>query len=244
MQFVNAYADADRAKAYAQLEFPGTYHLAFRDLPTILAEHTAGRKAIDFGCGAGRSTRFLRQLGFDPLGVDISPDMIRQARVLDPVGRYALVDDGDLDRVPRGIFDLILAAFTFDNIAGAEHRVRLMTQLAERLNSAGRFVLLSSTPEMYTHDWASFTTSQFPDNALARSGDVVRVVITDVDDARPVEDVLWLDADYQLAFRRAGLEVAATYRPLADPSEPYRWVNETRVPPWVIYVLGREDQAP
>lgn len=243
MTFVNAYADSERAEAYARLEFPGTYYLAFRDLPAILAEHTAGPKAIDFGCGAGRSTRFLRELGFDAIGIDSSPDMIRQARALDPVGRYALIEDGDLDTVPRVAFDLILSAFTFDNIPGVDHRVRLFAGLRDRLNRAGRLVLLGSTPEMYTHDWASFSTTQFRENGRARSGDVVRVIITDIDDARPVEDVFWLDDDYQIAFRRARLEVLATYRPLASPHEPYAWVNETRVAPWVIYVVGHEQHA-
>ncbi len=70
--FPNVYDDPERAAAYARLEFPGTYYLAFRDLPPIIAEHVRGRTALDFGCGAGRSTRFLKGLGFDAIGVDIS----------------------------------------------------------------------------------------------------------------------------------------------------------------------------
>ena len=31
--FSNVYADAERAASYADLEFPGTYYLAYRDLP-------------------------------------------------------------------------------------------------------------------------------------------------------------------------------------------------------------------
>jgi predicted TPR repeat methyltransferase len=54
--------------------------LAYRDLPRIISEHVKGRKAIDFGCGAGRSTRFLRRIGFDVVGVDIAEDMIKKAR--------------------------------------------------------------------------------------------------------------------------------------------------------------------
>ena len=34
--FVNCYADASRAGAYATLEFANTYYLAYRDLPAIL----------------------------------------------------------------------------------------------------------------------------------------------------------------------------------------------------------------
>jgi 2-polyprenyl-3-methyl-5-hydroxy-6-metoxy-1,4-benzoquinol methylase len=85
--FANCYADTIRARAYATLEFKNTYHLAYRDIPAILGEHVRGRKSLDFGCGTGRSTRFLRQHGFEVTGVDIAEDMIRKARELDPSGR-------------------------------------------------------------------------------------------------------------------------------------------------------------
>ncbi|MCR4340122.1 MAG: hypothetical protein NUW01_09600 [Gemmatimonadaceae bacterium] len=60
--FSNVYDDDARALAYAALDFPGTYFLAYRDLPAIIAEHVIGHEALDFGCGAGWSTRFLKQL--------------------------------------------------------------------------------------------------------------------------------------------------------------------------------------
>jgi hypothetical protein len=37
MEFTNVYDDAERAEAYAKLEFPGTYYLAYRDLPEIIS---------------------------------------------------------------------------------------------------------------------------------------------------------------------------------------------------------------
>ena len=93
MEFRNVYQDIRRAQSYAKLEFPGTYYLAYRDLPQIIAAHVKGKKALDFGCGTGRSTRFLKRLGFDVVGVDISEDMLTKARELDPDGDYCLVDD-------------------------------------------------------------------------------------------------------------------------------------------------------
>jgi len=91
MDFFNVYEDAKRAESYSRLEFPGTYYLAFRDLPGIISTHVSGRKAIDFGCGAGRSTRFLRKLGFDAIGIDTSADMLKKAREIDADGDYRLV---------------------------------------------------------------------------------------------------------------------------------------------------------
>jgi predicted TPR repeat methyltransferase len=89
MAFTNCHQDATRAEAYAQLEFANTYYLAYRNLPEIIREHVAGTRAIDFGCGTGRSTRFVRQFAFDVTGVDIAPEMIAKARELDPGGDYA-----------------------------------------------------------------------------------------------------------------------------------------------------------
>jgi SAM-dependent methyltransferase len=239
MDFQNVYDDEQRAVSYARLEYPGTYYLAFRDYPEIISTHVQGRKAIDFGCGAGRSTRFLQTLGFAAIGVDISADMIRKAREIDPQGDYRLIPDGDFSFFQKGTYDLVLSAFTFDNIPTLERKVGLFAELGSLLFPEGRIVSLVSSPEIYTHEWASFSTKDFPGNRLARSGDKVKIIMTDVEDRRPVEDVLWTDESYQEVYRKAGLERIQTHKPLAKESEPYPWVNETRIAPWVIYVLKK-----
>jgi len=239
LSFPNVYDDIQRAEAYATLEFPGTYYLAYRDLPAIIAEHVKGRFVLDFGCGAGRSTVFLKKLGFDAVGIDISPSMIEVARKADPHGSYELVDDGDFSRFVPGSFDCILCAFAFDNIPDNDKRVGLLRRLRELLNRDGRIILLGSTPEIYTHEWASFTTQDFPQNHTARSGGTVRIVMKDVADHRPVVDFVWFHEDYLRLFAAAGLHLIASHKPLGREDEPYRWQTELSIAPWVIYLLGR-----
>lgn len=239
MGFTNAYEDRRRAEAYAKLGFAGTYYLAYRDLPHILNQHVQGKKALDFGCGTGRSTRFLHKLGFKGVGVDIAAAMIRKARELHPEGEYRLIRDGDFRLLRNRSFDLILSAFTFDNIPTIEKKVQLLRKLSALLNRGGKFVNLVSSPDIYSHEWASFSTKHFPENRFARSGDIVRCVTTDSDDQRPVEDILWTDESYREVYDRAGLELIESYKPLAKGDEPFHWVSETRVAPWVIYVLRK-----
>ena len=86
--FGNVYEHWEWARAYATLEFPGTYCLAFRDLPALIRRYDDGSRALDFGCGTGRSTRLLRNLGLNVIRVDISQAMLVQARALDPSGEY------------------------------------------------------------------------------------------------------------------------------------------------------------
>jgi trans-aconitate methyltransferase len=241
MTFRNVYADAERADAYSRLEFPGTYFLAFRDLNAIIARHVEGHRAVDFGCGAGRSTRFLRRLGFEAVGVDVSADMIRRARELDPEGDYCLIEPVDFRGLAEGASDLVLSAFTFDNIPQGD-KSRHLRALARLLAPRGRIANLVSTPAIYTHEWASFSTRDFPENRAAKSGDVVRIVMTDVADRRPVEDVVCTEATYRELYRETGLDVLEAHEPLGRPDEPYPWVSETRIAPWRIDVLGPAPQ--
>jgi SAM-dependent methyltransferase len=236
VDFVNSYGDASRADAYDALAFANTYYLAYRDIPAILAQHVTGTRALDFGCGTGRSTRFLRQLGFTVTGVDISEDMLRVARARDTVGDYRFTPGDNFEGLDAGAFDLVLSVFTFDNIPGAP-KATIFRALRALLAPSGTIVSVVSTPEIYTHEWASFSTKDFPANAAARSGEVVRTIITDQRDRRPVEDIFCTDESYQAVYRETGLKTIQIHRPLATGDESYSWVNETRVPPWAIYTL-------
>lgn len=236
MDFINCYDDVSRADAYATLEFANTYYLAYRDLPAIMSEHVTGTKVLDFGCGAGRSTRFLRKLGFNVTGVDISEDMLQIARALDPSGDYRMVPGDNLTEFEAESFDLIVSLFTFDNVPSGA-KVRIFSDLRNLLRPDGTIVSVVSSPDIYTHEWASFTTTDFPENASAGSGDVVRIVVTDHQDRRPVEDILSTDESYRAVYRDAGLQAIEVFKPLASGDEPYSWVNETKIAPWVIYVL-------
>jgi len=200
MEIDNSYDDALRASAYAQLEFPGTYYLAFRDLPSLIQQHVQGRRAVDFGYGTGRSTRFLKALGFQTVGVDIAEDMLTQALERDPEGEYVLLGEDGLDRFTAGTTDLILSAFTFDNVPELSEKITLMQEFARMLSGRGVFVNLVSSPDIYVHEWASFSTRDFPENRHAGSGDRVRIINTDIADSRPVKDVVCSDADYQVIY--------------------------------------------
>jgi SAM-dependent methyltransferase len=240
--FGNVYEDEERARAYATLEFPRTYYLAFRDLPALIRRYNHGSRALDFGCGTGRSTRFIRNLGLNVIGADISQAMLDQARALDPSGEYYLIRDSIVGEFAPGSFDLILAAFTFDNMP-TEAKAGALSALRTLLASDGCLLLLISSPEIYVNEWASFSTRDFPENRHARDGDLVRIIMLDVPDRRPVEDIFCTDAQYRRLFESAGLRVLEVQSPLATGKEPTQWVSETKTAPWTIYVLARSSHA-
>jgi SAM-dependent methyltransferase len=68
-------------KIYGELE----HKPLDRELLTRFAADAKGRGTIcDMACGPGHVTRFLRDAGADVFGIDLSPQMIVQARALNP----------------------------------------------------------------------------------------------------------------------------------------------------------------
>jgi ubiquinone/menaquinone biosynthesis C-methylase UbiE len=237
--FENSWGNETRAESYSQLEFPNTYYLAYRDLTEIISSHVSGKKAIDFGCGTGRSTRFLKEMGFDAIGIDISPEMLNIAKQLDNSGDYQLVSNGHYSHLGVDQFDLVQSIFTFDNIPGWENRTNILAGLRDLLKNTGKIICLDSTPELYTNEWASFSTKDFPENLTAKTGDIVRDIMLDVKDRRPVEDIFWTVQDYHTLFEKAGLTPEATYKPLGRREEPFDWISEVHTAPWMIFVLSK-----
>lgn len=176
------------------------------------------------------------------MGVDIAADMVRLARELDPAGDYRLIGDGDFRQFAGGALDLVLSVFTFDNIPTGAMKTAIFAELGRLLAPDGRIVSVVSAPEIYVNEWASFSTKDFPENRRAGVGDKVKIIITDTEDRRPVEDTVWPDAAYRDVYGKAGLEIAEALKPLATGKEPYAWVSETRIAPWVIYVLKRSER--
>jgi SAM-dependent methyltransferase len=171
------------------------------------------------------------------VGIDISAPMLARARDRDPGGDYRLVSDADLTGLVAGSFDLVLSAFSFDNIPTMEKKVAILEGLRQCLGPRGRIVNLVSAPEIYVNEWVSFSTKDYPENRAARCGDKVRIVMLDVDDRRPVEDVLWTEEGYREVYERAAVRPIRIYRPLGNRLEPFPWTSEVNIAPWVIYVL-------
>ncbi|HLO97889.1 MAG TPA: methyltransferase [Fimbriimonas sp.] len=234
----NVYSDLAYAEGYAALEWQGTYYLLARDLPGIFHTHCKGIRALDFGCGAGRSTRLLRSAGFEAVGIDVAQSMVDQAVKIDPGHDYRVIVDGDFSFVEPASFDLILSCFPFDNIPGVDHKIGLLSGLSKLLAPGGVLVNIVSSSEIYWNEWATFTTQQFPENKTAQDGDVVKIVTKDFQDLPVCYDILFGDDSYRSIYKAAELHVVGEYRPLGAESDPVDWISETTVAPWVIWVLS------
>lgn len=83
------------------------------------------KRILDFGCGSGDSATELAALGYDVLGIDVSPELIALAKErarLDGVVERAkfLAVDGTTATLPKEAFDLVLVQAVLHHVDLAE----------------------------------------------------------------------------------------------------------------------------
>ena len=103
-------------------------------------------RVLDLGCGSGRVTHHLFEMGYDVVGVDPSEAMIGEATSIHPEIDFAVGDGTDL-HFQDNTFDYVL--FTYyglDYIHPEERRIRALQEIYRVLKPGGIFVFSS-------HNW-------------------------------------------------------------------------------------------
>jgi SAM-dependent methyltransferase len=156
-----------------------------RSLLRAFAETVASQGAgpvLDAGCGPGRVTRFLADHGLDPIGIDLSTEMVTQARrahpdlrfepgeladlPLDPASMLGVVAWYSIIHTPPDRIDAIAAEFARVIRPGGPVLLGFQAGSGERV---GRTIPVGDGVEIvnYRHD---------PDHIAAELGDVGLVV--------------------------------------------------------------------
>jgi ubiquinone/menaquinone biosynthesis C-methylase UbiE len=228
------------APEYASLGIEGTYYLGFRDIPELLKKHSKGKKALDYGCGAGRSTIYLKKLGYDAIGVDISNDMLAQARANDKNGEYHHIKSGSLPFEDER-FDVVFSSYVFLEVSSTNEIKKILLEMKRVLKKDGIIVFVTSSMESPRGNWVSFSYD-FPENKKTiNSGDTVKLLIRGTNVI--LYDYYWTDDDYKKVFSGAGLRAIKIHKPLGYKSDSIEWLDEKRLPPMVVYILGNNNHV-
>jgi hypothetical protein len=141
-----------------------------------VAAEAGGRPVVDAGCGPGHVTAYLVAAGADASGIDLTPEMIDQARVRFPGVRY---DVGDLTRLirPSGAdgWGAVLGWYCLIHLAGSEFPTAVAA-LARPLAPGGVLVLAGHTGHGVRRQTSWFGHDVEIDSVLREPADVVAAV--------------------------------------------------------------------
>ena len=221
---------------YARLGFADTYYLGFRDIHQLISEYQISvGLALDHGCGGGRAIRFLKRIGFRTIGVDRNAEMVKRALGEDPSGDYRTVPADTLESIASQSIDLIFQSSVLEEYQSIDSMIKTFHEFHRVLQPEGKVIIVTASEELPRGDWASF---YYPDRHLMpQSGEQVRCVVRNSDIV--FNDYYWTDSDLRRAFDRSSFEVLRLHKPLAKGDEPYEWRDETKQPPWSVYLLRK-----
>lgn len=177
-----------------------------------------GRLTLDVGCGEGRVTRDLKELGHRAVGLDASETMITAAREMDPSGEYLVANAAELP-FPDGHADLAVAFMSLMDVDDMSASIR---EIARVLDPGGSLALAVVHPINSAHE----LDFEHPESRLVLTEDYFdrrrRSDTIERDDLRMTfESRHFTLQDYFEALLDAGFQIDAL-REIADPQHP-RW---------------------
>ena len=199
----------------------------------------AGRRVADIGCGEGRFSRLLSELGAEVTGVDITEPLIERARELAVGGeRYLVGDAENLAGLESDSFDLAVSYIVMVDV----HDYRSSIEAAWRiLKPGGLFVICNVHPMRMA----------VPQGWISQGGRKLYYPVDDYTIEGPREFTWWgrrfinmhrTLSSYVVAFLESGFELEGLWEP--TPSEEQLEENPTfddeyRAPNFIIYALRK-----
>lgn len=219
----------------------GTTKLLYESIPKIISKlQPIPGKVLDFGCGTGYSTRILKQCGLETIGVDTSPQMLQQARILDPTGEYEQIERTILPFAAYS-FPLVFSSLVFLEMTNRAELAEAFAEISMVLADKGIFIMCTASPELADpkHKWLSIDNN-YPENSKLCSGKKFMLLIKELN--LELIGYHWTEDDYLTIARQSGFLCLEIIRPMVKDlpnSDSLPWLSETTVAPFVIYILKK-----
>ncbi len=138
------------AGLYEQLaQWPYRKYLEIPALAACLGDLT-GQTVLDFGCGPGFFSRWLKQRGAQAVvGHDISAGMLNYARRREEKERQGIIYLAELDETYTAAFDIVLAIYVLPYAPDHEALRALCRSMARVLKPGGRLITLPLHPDFH-----------------------------------------------------------------------------------------------
>lgn len=175
------------AATYSETLFNELTDLPFESwLLDRVAAHADGGPVVEVGCGPGHVTAYLADRGADAFGIDLSPQMVEEARRRFPDGAYQV---GDLRKLMRPTtadgWAAVLAWYSLIHLAPSE-LPEAVAVLSRPLSSGGWLVLALHAGSQVRHVDSWFEQDVQLDFVLHEPAAIVAVL-----EAAGLVDVEW-----------------------------------------------------
>ena len=217
-------------------EYDNQYHavmdwrLGYFVVETMMRE-IRGKKILDYGCGSGKFSRRMRDLGALVTAVDVSENAIERAKQRDKTNiYYRVIENDDLSFMNNNSLDEAVATFVFCTMQQDDQVRNITSQIYEKLNPEGYITILEPHPEALGYEFVSMKRER-PEKV--KSGTPIKVQLTGME--TPFYDYWRSIDDYARILDETGFKVETIKEPIVEncPNETF-WKDERIQPPLLI----------
>lgn len=224
------------AHEYSHIEAITDWRLGYSVVEDLLGE-VSGKQILDYGCGPGKFTRRLRDLGALVIAVDTSGSAISRARQDDCRDiDYRVIEDDDISFLEDSSIDYAVATFVLCTMQEESQIQDIVDQIYCKLKQGGSFVLLEPHPDSLGHEYVTMKKEK---PAVVRSGMPIKTWLKGM---RTAFYDYWRSIDdYVNILEQARFKVRVRREPIIEncPDETF-WKDERIQPPLLIMCSKKE----
>lgn len=214
----------------------GTAYLAFRDIPRLIYNHGPLENALDFGCGAGRSTYFLDSLKLNVTGVDINKEMLEKAKKSFANINFMLMNLNELPFNDHA-FDVVFNSFVLFDMASPKELITNFKEMKRVCKKNGIVISITNSDYLFKKNWLT-VKNNYPENKNLHDGDIAKIYLSDA--KITLYDYFWSEKTYLECLSMAGFKHTFIHKTLGKKTDGIEWVEEYTFSPYSIFVSYQE----
>jgi len=183
---------------------------------------------LDFGCGTGKFSRRLRDIGAKVIAVDREKSSIESAKKRGEGIKYKTIEGENLSFIKPESVDCVVSTFVFCQIKDIKNIQEITKQIAQKLKPNGCFIILDPNPKGLGYEFVSGCREKVPH---VKSGTPIKVWLRGLD--REFYDYWRSKQDYIDIMETAGLIVDKIEEPKGDQDDTF-WKDEKIQSPFLI----------
>jgi len=150
---VKGFSEKNVLKSYSDVVKKGLW----KSEKKLFKKYFKRGSLLDIGCGAGRTTIPLAKMGFKVTGIDITPAMIKKAKIIAKEHKVNIsysVGDATALKFKNNSFDNVLFSFNgWNYIALEKQRLNALNEVYRVLKPKGHFIFTSHIRKGYHYFW-------------------------------------------------------------------------------------------